>query len=70
VRGGSTASNRAAGLTALLVLVAIAAGPWLAAAAVRKRWAVALLGVLAASPALYGIVHGLDVGSWRGSFCI
>jgi hypothetical protein len=51
------------------MLVVVAAGPWLVVAGVRRRWPVALLGVLTASPALWGIVHGLSLESWRGDFC-
>ena len=63
------AENRTDGLMGLLLLVAIAAGPWLVVAAIRRKWSVGLLGVLAASPALWGIVHGLSLESWRGDFC-
>jgi hypothetical protein len=64
-----TARNRTGGLLGLLVLVVLAAGPWLVAARIRRQWPLALLGALAASPALYGLARGLPLESWRGDFC-
>jgi hypothetical protein len=66
----ATASNVRSGETSLIVATCLGLAPWVIAMIFsRRRLWLAVLGLIAVLPLLYGLSAGLDPQFWVGGFC-